>query len=119
MKYKVVPETTPDCDCADCRAGRHLYSLFRWRDGGWMHVAIGLQAYASPEDCMRNHSWGIEFEPDAVWEDGSPIVDPEAVPSDGGETETSGPRRMVQLDTDALARSMESFRKHLVEPAGD
>jgi hypothetical protein len=53
MIYKVVADTIPDCDCADCRAGRHPYSLFRLRDGEWIRVAIGLQAYATPEDCMR------------------------------------------------------------------
>jgi hypothetical protein len=76
MMYKVVAETTPDCDCEDCRTGLRLYSLFRWRDGQWMYVGISLVTYASPQDCMRNHWWGIQFEPDAVWDDGSPVVPP-------------------------------------------
>jgi hypothetical protein len=114
MTYKVVAETTPDCDCEDCRAGRHLYSLFRWRDGQWTHVGFSLQTYASPEDCMRQHSWGIEFEADAVWEDGSPVVPPQPVLTADRESQ-----RMVTLDGEALARSLDSMRKHLIEPAGD
>jgi hypothetical protein len=61
MIYKVVAETTPDCDCEECLAGRHLYSLFYWKDGKWMHAGFSLQTYTSPEDCMQNHWWGVQF----------------------------------------------------------
>jgi hypothetical protein len=114
MIYKVVAETTPDCDCADCRAGRHLYSLFCWRDGQWMHVGFSLQSYTSPEDCMKNHWWGVQFEPDDVWEDGSPVVPPE--PTLAADMES---QRMVTVDGEAPARSLDSMRKHLIKPAGD
>jgi hypothetical protein len=119
MRYKVVAETTPDCDCADCRAGRHLYSLFYWKDGEWMHAGFSLLTYTSPEDCMKNHWWGVQFAPDAVWEDGSPVVPPKQALSADMDNEAPGTQRMVTLDGQALARSLESMRKHLIEPASD
>jgi hypothetical protein len=119
MIYKVEAEDPGDCECEDCRAGRHLYSLFRRRDGQWTLVGFSLQTYTSPEECMKKHEWGVQFEPDAVWEDGSPVVAPESQPSAGRSAETSGPRKMVQLDTGALTKSLASLRKHVIEPTAD
>ena len=112
MTYKVIAETTPDCDCADCRAGRHLYSLLRWRDGDWTYVGTCLQTYASAEDCMRNHWLGIQFQPEDVWEDGSPVVQPEPTASAEAMSEASGPRRMVQIDGGEFGKQMETLLKH-------
>ena len=56
---------------------------------------------------MKNHWWGVQFEPDAVWEDGSPVVPPEPPTSADREDGTPGNQRMVTLDGEALARSLE------------
>ncbi len=113
MTYKVVADLIPDCDCEDCRAGRHLYSLFRWRDGQWLHIGFSLKTYASPQDCMRNHLWGIQFEPDAVWEDGSPVVQPKPTPVSESDGAVCGPKRMVQVDGVEFGKQMETLLKHI------
>ena len=68
---------------------------------------------------MKNHWWGIQFEADDVWENGSPVVPPEPPTSADREDGTPGTQRMVTLDGEALARSLESMRKHLIEPSAD
>lgn len=104
MRYAVKPVTVEACDCDDCRAGSHLYELFRWRDGQWQWVGISLQTYASAEECQRQHFWGVHFGPDDVWEDGTPIKEPEprhpATPGEG------------KLNTTALRKSAEALKRH-------
>src|ERR1035437_100303 len=68
MKHIVIPETVEGCDCEDCRAGRHLYSLFCWRDGEWSWRATSLRAYTSVEECKQKHPWMLVFEPGSTWE---------------------------------------------------
>lgn len=69
-KYRLEPIIEEGCQCADCRAGRYCYRLYRLPSTHWS--AISFQSYASAEEA-KNHYWGIAFEPDAVWEDGSPV----------------------------------------------
>ncbi len=113
MTYKVVAENPLGCDCEDCRAGRHLYSLFRLQDGKWQYVGTTLQTYATPEACIRDHSWGVQFEPDAVWEDGCPVVQVESTPASGLECGESEPPGMVQINSADFADQMETLLKHL------
>ena len=105
MKYTVEAARVESCDCEDCRAGRHLYSLLRWTDTAWQFVGISLQSYASAEDCQQNHRWGMQFAPDDTWEDGTPIVAPapNRSPSTGGR---------VLLDHEAFAKSAEALERH-------
>jgi hypothetical protein len=109
MTYKVVPATVDGCDCEDCKAGRHIYCLYRWRADEWHFAAISLYTYASVQDCQRRHHWCLEFKPGDTWEDGSPIVEPELVPSPRRQALPGGG---VVLDTTALAKSAEVLRKH-------
>jgi hypothetical protein len=111
-KYTVLPMTRTDCDCEDCRAGKHLYELFRWTAGQWQSVAWSLQGYGSAEECKKNHYWGVAFQPGDTWEDGTPIVRPEDRRQTQPKTKEPGPRRMVPLDTDALRKSAEALKKH-------
>jgi len=115
MKYTVTAETVDDCDCEDCRAGKHLYNLHRWTDGEWQFVGIGLQSYASAKDCQQNHHWGIEFQAEDVWEDGTPILPPTGMGEAAPEKPESGTGRKVTLDLEALAKSAESLNKHWVK----
>lgn len=108
MTYTVKPETREGCDCDDCKAGRHIYSLYRKVGAGWQWAATSLQTYSSEEDA-RNHDWGIVFGPRAVWEDGTPIPEPEPIPKN---TRKHGGVRMVALNTKALARSADLLRRH-------
>jgi hypothetical protein len=112
MKYTVKPAIVEGCDCEDCRAGRHIYLLYRLPANGSDWSAMSLQAYSSAEECKRNHYWGIEFGPDAKWEDGTPVVEPEPMREahpDGGQASTGG---MVKLDGEALRKSAELLERH-------
>jgi hypothetical protein len=115
-KYRVVPLTRSDCDCPDCRAGKHLYQLERWRDNRWQDVAVSLQGYWSAEEA-RHHYWGIYFEPDAVWEDGTPVEGREEMQQTqpGNEEPYTGP--MVPLDTHSLGKAAKSLEKHWCQVA--
>jgi hypothetical protein len=107
VQYTVEPEVVEGCDCPDCRAGKHLYALHRWRDGQWQFVGVSLQAYASTDECKRTHWWGIEFHAEDVWEDGTAIVPPE-----NAQRPTSSIGGKVTLDLNALHLSAEALRKH-------
>ena len=107
MKYAVTPVTETDCDCPDCRAGRHLYELNRWRDGQWQFVGVSLQSYASAKDCKQHHYWGIEFQAGDVWEDGTAILPPESA-----ERPKSNTGRRVTLDLDAFQKSAGALKRH-------
>ena len=107
MTYTVIPIIAEDCDCEDCRAGRHLYVLYRLPATGKDWSAISLQMYASAEECKAKHPWGIVFGPNAVWEDGSPVVVPKPTPEP--HPDENG---MVPLDGEALAKSAEALEKH-------
>jgi hypothetical protein len=97
------------CDCPDCLAGKHPYALYRWKDGVWRLAGISLQCYATPEECQRQHWWGIQFEPGDVWEDGTPVVEPEPLTPKGRH---SGGGGKVQLDLGALQKSAEALARH-------
>jgi hypothetical protein len=108
--YTVEPETVEGCECEDCRAGRHVYSLYEWTETGWRWAAISLKLYSSAEECKRKHLWGIDFGPNAVWEDGQPVVEPE--PMEKHHKQDSGVVKMVPLDMKALRKSFEALEKH-------
>ena len=112
MKYTVTAETSDACDCADCRAGRHLYSLLRWVDNEWQFVGVSLQSYASAEDCQRNHHWGIQFAPKDKWEDGMPILPPASTGQAQPGKPQSGTGRRVTLDQEAFVKSAEALERH-------
>lgn len=114
MKYTVRPLSSDDCDCPDCRAGKHLYELCRWVDGQWTLVGFSLQNYASADDCKQNHWWGIEFSAGDTWEDGTPITSAEHM-----EKPASGTGRKVLLDTAALQRSAEALERHWIGNRGE
>ena len=107
MKYSVEPATVEGCDCEDCRAGRHLYYLYRLPATGQNWSAMSLQTYSSPEECKREHRWGLNFGPDDTWEDGSPIVVP--APQRRSPPDEHG---MVMLDGKAFKKSAEALAKH-------
>jgi hypothetical protein len=107
MKYTVRPLSNDDCDCPDCRAGKHLYELYRWVDDQWKRVGFSLQGYASAEDCKQNHCWCIGFHADDTWEDGTPITPPEDM-----EKPASGTGGKVFLDMAALQKSAEALERH-------
>ena len=106
--FTVEPETVEGCDCPSCRAGKHIYSLYRWTEEGWRYAATSLQSYDSAEECKRKHYWGIVFGPNPVWEDGQPIVEPvwEQRPD---EERVDG---KVVLDNQAFQESIEMLEKH-------
>ncbi|MCX6928234.1 MAG: hypothetical protein NT154_34240 [Verrucomicrobia bacterium] len=107
MIYTVKPAITEGCDCEDCRAGKHLYFLYRLPATGKNWSAMSLQPYGSAEECKREHCWGLNFGPDDTWEDGAPIVVPKrrqsAHPDEHG---------MVRLDGEALRKSADALEKH-------
>ena len=87
MKYTVKPLISAGCDCENCKAGRHLYSLNRWTDNGWEEVGFSLESYLNAEECQRKHYWGIRIAPGDTWADGTPVVEPPSETSPGnGET---------------------------------
>src|ERR1017187_9625188 len=97
MKYRVEPVIVEGCDCADYKAGRHLYRRYRIPARGEKWSAMSLQAYSSAEECKQKHYWGIQFGPDATWEDGTPVVQPEPMRKahpDGGQPNTGGGVRL-------------------------
>jgi hypothetical protein len=108
MKYRVEPIIVDGCDCEDCKAGRHPYLLYRLPATGTHWSAMSLQTYASAEEA-KQHDWGIDFGPDAQWDDGSPVVVPEGRPSQAQPDE----RGMVPLDGKAFAKSAEALIRHL------
>ena len=112
MKYTVRPMTNSDCDCEDCRAGKHLYSLHRCQDGEWKSIGFSLQSYASADACQRDHYWGIAFHPDDVWEDGTPILEPESAGQNDEEKPTSDTGNRVPLNVEALRKSAEALERH-------
>ena len=112
MKYTVEPEIVERCECEDCKAGRHVYSLFEWTEDGWRWAAISLQSYASAEECKRKHWWGIDLGPGAIWEDGTPAVEPEPKQAAHGDGAPSTGGGMVKLDTKALRKSLEALARH-------
>ena len=114
VTYTVKAMTVEGCDCEDCRAGRHIYSLYRWKANSWQWAATSLQSYPSPEECKAKHAWGIAFEPSAIWEDGMRVVEPQPMedtrPGDGGALQ------WVPLDMDALRKSCDTIIRHWVPP---
>ncbi len=110
VTYTVRAETVEGCDCEDCRAGRHIYSLFRWRDNTWKWVGTSLQSYHSVEETKTKHLWCIDFEPGAVWEDGTPVVEPE--PTNNSHQDQGGTVEWVPLDMSALQKSCETMLRH-------
>ena len=52
MKYTVKPEIVEGCDCEDCKAGKHIYSLYRWTEEGW----TGPRLASDPMPAPRNAS---------------------------------------------------------------
>jgi hypothetical protein len=110
VKYYIQPAIVKGCDCEDCRVGRHIYTLYRFpaKDRDWS--AISLQAYSSAEECKQQHDWGIQFEPDAVWDDGTPIVRPRSM--EKANEQESGVRGFVALNAKAFAKSAEALKKH-------
>ena len=112
MKHTVKPEIVEGCECEDCKAGKHIYSLYRWTEEGWDWVAISLRSYTSAEECKRLHWWGIEFGHVAIWEDGTPIVEPQPRQELRGNGGQSGTGRMVLLNTEALRKSADRLERH-------
>jgi hypothetical protein len=110
--YTIEPELVEGCDCEDCREGRHVYSLYELTDAGWEWAAISLKHYTNAEDCKRKHWWGIAFGPDAVWEDGQPVVAPDPAKEVRPNQPQPDPKGMVPLDTKALQKSFEALKKH-------
>ena len=111
MTYTVKPIIVGDCNCEDCKAGRHLYVLYRLPATGSDWSAMSLQTYASPEEAKAKHWWGIDFGPNAVWEDGTPVVesDPAHPAPEERDQSNSG---LVYLDTEALGKAAEALQKH-------
>ena len=99
--------TSAECDCPDCRDGKHLYELHRWQDNQWQFVGVSLLSYASTEDCQRHHLWGLQFRPDDTWEDGTAILPPES-----NERPKSSTGRRVTLDQKAFQKAAERLEGH-------
>ena len=112
MKHKVEPVRVADCDCPDCRVGKHLYELFRWQDDQWQFVGISLQGYASTTECQQKHRWGIEFAAEDTWEDGTPILPPAREEPASPKPGKSGGGGRVVLDLEKLAQSAAALEKH-------
>ena len=111
MKYTVKPAIVEGCECEECKAGRHLYFLFRCAEvetGDWSGVT--LHTYASAQECKHNHYWGVRFGPDDTWEDGSPIVQPD--PLEGMRAGDASNGGMVLLNVEILKKSTEMLTKH-------
>ncbi len=117
MKYTLVPAIVEGCRCEECRAGRHLYYLYRCSEvesGYWSGVT--LHTYASAQECKDNHYWGIRFNADDTWEDGSPIVQPD--PLEGSRVNAGPFQRpaMVPLNVDVLKKSAAILKRHWLPP---
>jgi len=111
MKYTVKPAVVEGCECPDCLAGRHLFSLFRWTEAGWRWAATSLQTYPGAEECKAKHPWMIAFGPEDTWEDGSPLVDPEPILTQRSNVPADA-AGMVPLDMEALRKSADLLEKH-------
>jgi len=99
------------CACEDCKAGRHFYVLYRLPATGSNWSSMSLQMYASPEEAKAKHWWGINFGPDAVWEDGTPVVEPE-LPHSAPDVKEPSSDGLVCLDVEALGKSAEALERH-------
>jgi hypothetical protein len=109
--YTVKPIISEGCGCEDCKAGRHVYLLYRLPATGPNWSAMSMQPYTSPEDCKQNHWWGLKFGPEDTWEDGAPIVVPE--PEHKAQPDEHG---MVPLNDEALGKSADLLEKHWPQP---
>ena len=110
MKYTVTPVTKTDCDCPDCRAGRHLYGLHRWQDGQWQFVGVSLQSYTSADDCKQQPPVGNRsLNRGTTWEDGTPIVPPEPACQKERPSGTGG---RVELARNAFAEVGGEVKRH-------
>src|SRR5438105_7096131 len=110
MKYTVKPSIVEGCACEDCRAGRHIYSLFRWTEGAWRWVGTSLQSYSNLDEA-RKHEWFINFGPDAIWEDGTPIVEPETMPQAQRDDASTSEGSKVPLNLEAAKKSVGLLEK--------
>ena len=110
--YTVEPEMVEGCACEDCRTGRHVYSLYRWTEEGWDWCAISLQSYSCAGECKRKHWWGIVFGPNAVWEDGQPVVEPDPAEGKHKDKPQADALGMVRLDKNALRKSLDLLKRH-------
>jgi hypothetical protein len=75
-----------------------------------------LQTYARPQECKENHYWGIQFNPDDTWEDGSPILQPDPLEGQRGKQDTSKPPATVPLNVEVLKKSAAMLEKHWLPP---
>ena len=113
MKYTLKPAIVEGCQCEECRAGRHLYYLYRCSNlesGYWS--SMSLHTYESAQEAKENHYWGIAFGPDDTWEDGSPIRQPDLLAEMRAAGRTD--RGMVPLNVEVLKKSTEMLEKHWV-----
>jgi hypothetical protein len=53
MKYRVEPIITEGCDCEDCKAGRHLYLLYRIATGAQREQALAEMETGHGSWCSR------------------------------------------------------------------
>jgi hypothetical protein len=115
MKYTVKPAIVEGCECEECKAGRHLYFLYRCSElesGRWSGVT--LHTYASAQECKEDHYWGVRFGPDDTWEDGSPIVQPDPLEGMRAGDRKAGTGGMVPLNVEVLKKSAAMLEKHWV-----
>jgi hypothetical protein len=122
MKYTVVPAIDEGCTCKECKAGRHLYYLYRCSNlqgGDWS--AVTLHTYASAQECKENHYRGIQFGPDDTWEDGSPIMQPYPLEGQRDKEARSDRPAMVPLNAEICKKSAAMLGKHWLprESTGD
>src|SRR5262249_9459160 len=110
--FTVKPGIVEGCDCEDCRAGRYLYTLYRLTESGWRWAAISLKWYTSVEECKRKHWWGIEFGPNAVWEDGQPVVEPDPTQDARPNRPEPDANGTIPLNIKGLQKSFEAMDKH-------
>ena len=115
--YSVQPELVGGCDCEDCRAGRHVYSLYELTEAGWEWAAMSLKLYTSAEECKRRHWWGIHLGPNALWADGQPVVEADPMKEVRPNQPQPDANGMVPLDTKALLKSFEVVKRHWRGPS--
>jgi hypothetical protein len=110
MKFRLEPMVFAGCDCEYCKAGLHLYFLYRIPapEGRWS--AFSLQPYRSVEEA-KQHYWGINFGPDPTWEDGTPVVQPQCEPRSPEES------KPVPLDRGSFATAADLLGQHFAEAA--
>ena len=112
MKYAAKPAIVDGCDCEYCKAARHIYFLYRLPATGKNESALSLQLYSSAEECKRKHFWGIQFRPDATWEDGTPVVEPEPIQAAHPDGRRSGTEGRVRLDGKMFGKWAEKLKRH-------